>query len=146
MRSSITCSPCDSEKASKADLGSKGKGKVWRWVMCGVFFVMERWDFYICDWHEKISPCETPTAMLLSHAKTNGVSKLTEIYKVPSLELAWNLHLKPFAWNLGTSYNVWLEPLYIWNMGTFSWNRCLLGTFTEHLWLGTLKPWNLMHP
>ena len=96
--------------------------------------------------NQKISPCLTPTAMLSSQAKTNGVSKLTEIYKVPSLELAWNLHLKPFAWNLGTSYNVCLEPLYIWNMGTFSWNHCLLGTFTENLWLGTLKPWNLMHP
>ena len=84
--------------------------------------------------------------MLSSQAKTNGVSKLTEIYKVPSLELAWNLHLKPFAGNLGTSYNVCLEPLNIWNMGTFSWNHCLLGTFTENLWLGTLKPWNLMHP
>ena len=78
--------------------------------------------------------------MLSSQAKTNGVSKLTEIYKVPSLELAWNLHLKPFAWNLGTSYNVCLEPLYIWNMGTFSWNRCLLGTFTE---IFGLESWNL---
>ena len=34
-------------------------------------------------------------------------------------------------------------------MGTFSWNRCLLGTFTENLWLGAfiwnpyLEPWNL---
>ena len=34
---------------------------------------------------KEISPCKTPTAMLSSQAKTNGVSKLTEIYKVPSL-------------------------------------------------------------
>ena len=78
--------------------------------------------------------------MLSSEAKTNGVSKLTEIYKVPSLELAWNLHLKPFAWNLGTSYNVCLEPLYIWNIEPF------LGTVAclePSLKIFGLEPWNL---
>ena len=94
---------------------------------------------------EKISPCQTPTAMLSSQAKTNGVSKLTEIYKVPSLELAWNLHLKPFAWNLLLET---LEP-----PTTFAWNPYIFGTW--ELFLGTvaclepslkifgLEPWNL---
>ena len=43
------------------------------------------------------NPYSEPRNLPESQAKTNGVSKLTEIYKVPSLELAWNLHLNPFA-------------------------------------------------
>ena len=47
-------------------------------------------------------------------------SKLTEIYKVPSLELAWTLHLKP-----------WLKTLE--PPTTFAWNPYIFGTWEPFL-------------
>ena len=70
--------------------------------------------------------------------------------------LAWNLHLKPFAWNLGTSCILYLEPLlgtseparsFTWSLlEPFNWNlyleplhrlELLLGT-SANLYIGTL--------
>ena len=51
------------------------------------------------------------------------------LYLQPPL-VAWNLHLKPFTWNLGTSWILYwtLEP-----PGSFTWNPFL-------------EPWNLGEP